>query len=212
MMRVREPRFWTALVVMGLSVFTIARSITLLRFGLEELVVDRSSPAAVLTPFEADPAIGYLARRDALALDRGENAKEKAAAASALLTATPLSGAVWLDLARARLGAGEGMAKVAGALVMSDLTVPNEARVMAARAVFGLPLWALSTPEARKSLVADLVGGWDETTVAERQALRAVFRAARAERREAVRARLLLLGKEAAPIAGALGLEPPPAR
>ena len=208
MIRAPELRFCTAFVVIGLSSFTIARSITLFRFGLAELAVDRSNAAAVLAPFEDDPAVGYLARREALAFGGHQDAREIAASASELLAATPLSGAAWLDLARARLGAGESMAKVASALAMSSLTAPNEARVMARRALFGLPLWPLLPPEARKSLIADLAGGWEETTRAERDALRAVLLTARPERREEMRAALLPLGKEADQIAGAVGLEP----
>jgi len=207
MIRVRELRFWTALLVMALAAFTIARSLSLLAYGVKELGLEPANVRERLGPFVDDPALGFLARRKTLELDRSDDAPARAASLEALLGLTPLSGDAWLELARVRLGAGYGLEKVASALAMSNVAAPNEAHVMAARAAFGLPLWRLLPPEERRSLIADLIGGWQFVGEAQRQALRAVFLTASEATRDEARAALGLAGREAAPMASALGLE-----
>jgi hypothetical protein len=123
---------------------------------------------------------------------------------------TPLKGGAWLELAMGTLASGEPIEKVAGGLMMARVTAPNEARQMAARAVFGLPLWESLPLDARGSLIGDLFSGWDFILEPDRQALRALFFVSPGETRENIRARLLLIGKPAMPIIKILGLAPPP--
>lgn len=206
MIPVRELRFWTALAAMALSVFSISHAVTLASYGLRELTADAATARVKLGPFIDDPAVGVLARAKLLELEPSEDPARRAADLRDFLTLTPLSGGAWLDLARARLGSGEPNEKVASALAMSNLVAPNESRLMAERAAFGLPLWPILPPEARKTLINDLTGGWGAMPDAERQGLTALFSVAGDQAREEARAMLLLAGGEGAAIAKALGL------
>jgi hypothetical protein len=203
-----QLRFWTALSVMGLSAFTIASSINLLAYGLQEPRIDAATANETLAPFASDRTVGFLARTKALELDRSLGAEARIAALSDLLSLTPLSGGAWLELARARLGAGAGIEKAASALAMAKLSAPNEAQAMAARAVFGLPLWRLLPPEDRKYLLDDLIGGFAAMSEPDRDALRAMFAAAGPKMRAEARAAHLVAGRDAAPVLSALGLGP----
>ena len=101
------------------------------------------------------------------------------------------------------------MASVANAFAMSALTGPNEAYVMAHRALFGLELWDKWPPEVRRGLIGDLLDGWIEFSEADRRELDANLTVAPDQSRNEILASLLLAGKQAEPIIAALDLAPP---
>ena len=193
-------------MAIALCAFAMWFAVTVLRYGLSEAGAEAATARQKLAPFIDDPAVGYLARANLLSLAETEDPVARIAALRDLLALTPLASGVWLDLAQARLENGEPSKKVVSALVLSQLTGPNEGQLMAGRAALALPLWAILPPPARNGAVADLLGGWRYVKEPERQALRAMFSVARQETREAARAALL---RRAAPtIAKELGLEP----
>lgn len=63
-------------------------------------------------------------------------------------------------------------------------------------------------PEARRSLIADLVGVWNEMDAAKRQELNALLTVASDQTRAEVLAALLLAGKPGAPLITGLDLTP----
>jgi hypothetical protein len=68
MMRVREIRFWTTLVVAALSLVTIGEGWSALRLGLAEALADPSTAEAWFVPFAGDGLVGDVAKRDLLLL------------------------------------------------------------------------------------------------------------------------------------------------
>jgi hypothetical protein len=210
MMRVHEVRFWTALVVGGLSAAVIAQGCVTLRFGAAEAFSDVASAEIRLQSFTGDDLVDDLAERDLLRLAPPASPQARADAVGALLGHAPVNGGAWLELAIARRGAGGSMESVAAALALSTMTSPNEARLMAGRVDFAAPFWTALPPDARRSLIADLVGGWGVLGGDERARLSAIFAAAPDRSGEEARAALLLSGAPGAAIARAL--TPPPAK
>lgn len=203
-MRVREMRFWTALVVGGLSAAAMAQGWTALRFGLAEALADATSAESRLQPFTGDDLVGDLAERGLLRFASPLSPHARVDAVGALLGRTPLNGGAWLDLAIARRATGASMESVAAALALSTMTGPNEARLMAGRAVFALPFWSALPPDGRRALIADLVGGWGALDSGERARLSAILANARDRPTEDIRAALLLNGPQGAIVANAL--------
>ena len=212
MIRLRSWNFWTVLVVSGLAFFTIARALPVARFGWNEALVDAQNADARLRLFVDAPAIGGMARRDLWQIVPSTDPAQASEDLGALLGRAPIAGREWVDLARARLVTGARLEQVASALAVSVVTAPNESQVMAARASFGLPLWASLPPDSRRGLVGDLLGGWGDLAQNDRDSLRAIFAAGPVRSRQEVLGALLLSGKAGAPIIAALGLvvEPPP--
>jgi hypothetical protein len=210
MIRVRHLRFWTALLIGTLCAYPLLRAIPLVTFGVGELLVDADTAAARLGGYVGSPSVGFLARPKLLALVEPEDSAQRAEDLTDLLSLTPISGANWLQLSVARYALGASPEKIASALALSNLTAPNEADVMAGRAVFGLPLWAALPPDSRRTLIVDLVGGWDSVDESGRAGLKAGLGIAPEKTRQEIRAALLLWGKAGAPIETALGLTPPP--
>ena len=210
MINIREARFWTALLVMGLCALTMSWALPTLQFGLASQWADARSAGAVLAATTGRAPVGPLAQRLWLQLGPPHAAKERVAALQTLLAAMPLSGGAWLDLAIARKEAGAPMQDVSSALAMSALTGPNEARFMAGRAFFGLPIWDQLPPDFRRTLIGDLVGGWSELGWSRAAALSAILTVASDQSRTEILAMLLLWGPPGEPIIKALDLAPPP--
>ncbi|MGH6844452.1 MAG: hypothetical protein ACRECU_06980 [Methylocella sp.] len=202
----RELRLLTAFAVIGTSFFALSMGVQLARFALTEMSAGGETRIR-LTTWTQTPGIAILARRD-LASEPGEaaDANERLAATADLLSRAPLDSAAWAMLAALRFASGAPAEKGVSALAMSNLTGPNEGRIMAARAVLALPLWRVLSPASRRWAVRDLVGGWAEVSEAGLTVLRASLRQQAAQTREEIRAALLLAGDGATPVAAALGL------
>lgn len=196
----------TALLVSALALFAILGAIPLLRFGVASVTPDEAASIARFSALADDPAVGALARARLIDSIEQDEGLLRAAELSEMLSRAPLSSGVWLDLARARFSGGGEPAKIFDALAMSQTTGPNEALVMAGRAIFGLPLWPLASPPTRKAIARDLVGGWFEVKDTRRMLLRVLLAQSRPATRVELRAELLAQGKDGAEIAARLGL------
>ncbi len=205
-----EFRFWTSFLVIGVCLFAISLAVPTLRYGLAGLSVDANSAHARLTPLTDDPVVGAFVRGDLAMIAPATNAISQIDNLVSLVADTPMAGGAWLDLAIARLHAGAEMEQVSKALALSTLTAPNEGRLMAGRASFAIPEWSRLPPDIQRTLIADLVGGWDEMDGVQRTDLDAELTVASALTRQQVRAALLLAGKAGSPIADALGLDSAP--
>ena len=208
MINIRELRFWTALLVVGLSVMAISSALPTLRFALAAQSADPQTAAERLQASTNEPPVAPLALRLMLVLAPPKAPAERVDALQSLIGLTPMASGAWLDLAIARQQAGQPMQDVASALALSSLTGPNEARFMAGRAVFGLALWEKLPPDVRRGLIGDLVAGWGEVDDARRQELNAILAVASDQTRAEIFAALLLAGKPAEPIISALDLAP----
>ena len=204
MIKVREPRFWTVVVVAGLSAFAIGQGVTALRFSLADLSAGRANLAARLTPFVGNTLVGDLAARKLLLSAPPAAPEDAVALVGKLLIQGPLDSGAWLDLAIARRAAAAPTESVATALALSATTGPNEQRIMVGRTLFALPFWTALPPDAKSALILDLVGGWPGIADDERTRLTAMLRDAPDAAGEQLRAALLLNGSEGAAIAAAL--------
>ncbi len=211
MLLIRDPRFASALVIIGVSAFAISRGVDLAGFAVAEMSADEATVATRLAPWTNARGIAILARRHILAEARDDELDMKArlAATADLLALAPLDGNAWAALAALRFASGAPAEKGSSALAMSDLTSPNEGWLMATRAVLAVPLWLVLPPDSRRAAVTDLVGGWSEVSGVQRTALRIALRQQSSRAREEIRAALLLAGEGAAPVAQALGLGAP---
>jgi hypothetical protein len=208
MLPLHEPRFWTALIVIGVSLFTISRGVDLAGFALADLSEDQPSMATRLGPWTAKPGVAGLAL-SRLVTDAPGDANAHRRWATDRLSRAPLDGDAWLLLAGLRFAAGEPAEQGATALAMSSLTTPNEGWIMARRGALALPLWLLLPPASRAGAASDLVGGWYYLPELERAALRAALGLRTPSPREEIRGALLLAG--GAHVAAALGLDAAPA-
>ena len=209
MIRFRDPRFWTSLVVIALAATALVNGVTVFRFALAEALTDASSAETRLRPFSNDATLGAIAHRDLIVVAPPADPRRQVADLADLLSDAPLSSGSWLDLAIARRAAGASTESVAAALAMSATTGPNEAVLMAGRASFALPFWSALPPDARRSLIGDLIGAWTVIDGAGRGRLAAILQNAPDGSGEEVRAGLLLNGDAGAQIASVL-LPPPP--
>ncbi|MCW2284304.1 hypothetical protein M2323_002147 [Rhodoblastus acidophilus] len=208
MINLRELRFWTSLLIAGLCVLAANLAVPALRYGLATSGADPQNVEVRMTPLFGETGVGVAARQFVLIFNYPKGFAERVGALKGFLSLKPLAAGGWLDLATASQKAGLPMAQVSSALALSTVSGPNEARIMAGRAVFGLPLWDKLPPDVRRGLVGDLVGGWEAVVEPERQELTALLAVASEKARSEILAALLLAGKPAAPIVSALGLEP----
>jgi hypothetical protein len=156
-MRVRDLRFLTAIVIVGMSAFAISQGLNIVRFrltqwaggdvrwwtevtGLASSAREKSLNRAVMPGDEE----GALKQRDKLIQ---------------LLSIQPMASVHWLSLSAMDVVAGQSPTQIAGALVLSALTGPNEGQLMIQRGIFGLSIWETLPPEVRATAVIDLTGG-----------------------------------------------------
>lgn len=207
MFSVRDPHLLTAFAVIGIAFFAMSKGVQLTRFALAEMPAGDEALGNRLAAWTHTPGIAGFARRHAVSeLGLAAGASERLAATADLLSRAPLDSGAWAMLAAMRFASGAPMEKGFSALSMSNLTGPNEGRIMAARAVLAIPLWRVLSQAGRRGAVSDLVGGWAEVTEARHSVLRVYLGQQAAQTREEIRAALLLAGDGAGAVAAALGL------
>jgi hypothetical protein len=210
MIRERHLRFISALLVLFVGAYTIARATTILSFARADASIEPDKIREKYGPFVDQPPVSYLARQRLTRLVPAEDGTQRIDELSDLLAETPADSISWLDLAKARAAENAGADKVVKALAMSSLTGPNESRIMAGRALFVFPLWSTMPPEARRAFAADVVGGWGSLTHEQRTAFRSNLQTEPEEMRQQIVAGLLLMGKEGTAVGRALGVLPAP--
>jgi hypothetical protein len=204
---VRAPRLLTALAVIGMSTFAMSMGVELTRFAFAEMLADDETLKNRVTAWTNTPGIAVFARRRVVSeLGEAGDANERLAATADLLSRAPLDSGAWAMLAAMRFASGAPVEKGVSALSMSNLTGPNEGRIMAARAVLAIPLWRVLPPLSRRWAVNDLVSGWAEVSEARHAVLRLLLRQQAAPARAEIRAALLLAGDGGGEVAAALGL------
>jgi hypothetical protein len=161
-MRILEPRFLTALVVVGACAVTAFRGGAFIAFSSARHAGAPGAAAEAMAAWTDVPGVGSTAREAALKrnvdpLD-SEQTRIQYERLTHLLSTRPLASPFWLSLAAQRLADGFSFEKVKNPLVLSTLTGPNENRVMTQRGIFGLWLWERLTPELRRSVINDIAG------------------------------------------------------
>jgi hypothetical protein len=87
-----------------------------------------------------------------------DGARKRGDDLTVLLSVRPLSSVDWLSLSGMRLVAGRNETEVLSALEMSWVTGPNEGSIMLHRGAFGVLLWEILPPVARKRVIDDVTG------------------------------------------------------
>ena len=198
MIRLTDTRVWTSLVVAALAILPIRHSFSAISFGLNDTSLSEQNVHAKLDSLTQERTVGLLARREIYRVAPGPDAAAAIESLSAMLALAPMASATWLELAYARRTAGSGIEQVVASLALSNLTGPNEARLMTARVIFALPLWSALPPDSRSNIVADIVGGWPFMDDSFRKSLRFIVANLSQHARQEFRAMLLLLGGKSA--------------
>src|SRR5262249_43283709 len=160
-MGLRDIRTLTALVVIGLSAWTISYGWSILRFSY--------ASATAISPEARPAAVGSWAGTRGIAGVALEASLTAAAAATDLdtlgargrqlaarLSGRPMSSMSWLSLASIRFLSGQPLDKVLAALTLSSVTGANEGQAMSRRGVFGLWQWENMPSHVRRQMAADL--------------------------------------------------------
>jgi hypothetical protein len=167
-------RWLTALAVLGLCGFALARGWEITRFAeARSRLGGHEKHTDVLKRWTAVPGLAEAALVASLArvTDSGdiEEAARRADGLTALLSVHPLSSTDWLSLSGMWLVTGQPYERVLRALAMSSLTGPNEGSVMLQRAIFGLLQWEVLPAAARQRTIADLAEALHATAVEDRE-------------------------------------------
>jgi hypothetical protein len=203
MIRVRELRFWTALIAIALCVVALDKGWALAQLGWAEAFADPANAEARLRPLVDEPLTGARAKLDLLSVTSAEPTR-RADDLVHLLSVSPLNGGAWLDLAIVRRSLGKSAESVATSLTMSTLTWPNEALTMAGRVQFAAPFWSALPPDTRRALIGDLVASWSVINQNSRSRLMAIWGADGDGQGQEIRAALLTRGAPGPQIAAAL--------
>jgi len=200
-------RFATGALMIGLAGIALVQSVTILRFAVADWTATGKDARERVAPFAHASAVAALARARMIEFDAHGDAAPPLGDIYALLDETPLDGGAWLQLAQALQASGSPTERVLAAMAMSHVTGPNEGRLMAERALFGLQFWALGSDDARARLVADIRGGWLLLSEERRRVLRDRLKEADAETRAEVESKLSRASADGAAIAAALDLD-----
>jgi hypothetical protein len=157
-------RFWTAITIIGICAFSVARGLSIAHFSLALMSIDSLEKGVeALHPWTVVPGVASTALKaelrekiDASVPKATDNRRE---ALSATLSIEPLSSVHWLSLSGMQLVTERPMEQVLESLELSMVTGPNEGYIMADRGTFGLSLWERLSPDLRKRVAVDLATG-----------------------------------------------------
>jgi hypothetical protein len=198
-MRVREIRFLTALVVIGLCLFGIARGWEIVRFRIAEAGLRTDgNPRELLGRWADVSGVASSALEASLpgASDPGDRqaAQRQLGQLAEILSLRPLSSTHWLSLSGTRFVLGQPTNKVIGALILSSMTGPNEGQIMLQRGAFELSLWELLSPELQKRALVDIAETlrlFTQLQAADRNNLKTVVASRTEDVRQTVRSQLM---------------------
>jgi hypothetical protein len=156
-----DIRFWTAIAMIGICGFSVARGWSIVHFSLAMENIDSLKNRAEIT--HAWGGVAGVAST-ALQTELGDkiDASDIKAANSRreglleILSIKPLSSYDWLLLSGMQLLTDQPMEQVLGSLKLSMLTGPNEGYVMVERGIFGVSLWESLSPDLKSRAAIDL--------------------------------------------------------
>jgi hypothetical protein len=158
-------RLLTAIAMIGICAFSVARGWSIAHFSLVVMSIDSSEKGAeALHPWTVVPGVASAAlsaklskKIDASAPKAADHRRE---VLSATLSIKPLSPVNWLSLSNMQLVTDQPMEQVLESLELSMLTGPNEGYVITDRGIFGFALWERLPQELKRRVALDLaVGG-----------------------------------------------------
>jgi hypothetical protein len=159
-----DIRFWTAITMIGICAFSVARGLGIVHFSLAMANIGSSeNRSEIIHAWTAVPGIASAALQSELT--EKINASDLKAAngrretLSAILSIKPLSSPDWLSLSGMQFITDQPMDQVLGSLLLSTMTGPNEGYVMADRGIFGASLWEDLSPDLKRHTARDLAVG-----------------------------------------------------
>ena len=155
-----DIRLLTAVVMIGLCAFAVARGWGIVQFSLalanahspekRAEIVDTwsSAPDVAATALQAD--VNYQ-------IDPSDQkvANRRRQSLSALVSIRPLSSYYWLSLSGLQFVTDQPMEQVFDSLELSMLTGPNEGYVIADRRFFGVSLWQRLSVDLKRRVASD---------------------------------------------------------
>ena len=156
-----DIRLWTAIVVIGLCGFAIARGITIVQFSLATANVEAAERRAeIANSWSAAPEVAATALQAVLSdqinpLDP-KAAERRRQLVAALVSIKPLSSYAWLALSGLQLITDQPMEQVFASLELSMITGPNEGYLMPERGIYGVSLWPRLPADLKRRVANDL--------------------------------------------------------
>jgi hypothetical protein len=155
-------RLLTAIVLIGICGFVVARGWSIVHFSVAMANIDESAkPAEIINTWTAAPDVTSAALRAKLRekIDTSDPkaAEDRREALWSMLSISPLSSDAWLSLSVTRLVMGLPMEQALKSLKLSVVTGPNEGKVMADRGTFGVSIWNSLTSDLKTRVAADLI-------------------------------------------------------
>jgi hypothetical protein len=154
-------RLLTAITIIGICAFSVARGWSIAHFSLALMSIDSLEKGAdALHPWTFVPGVASAALKAELrakidaSAPKATNSRREALAA--ILSIEPLSSVNWLSLSGMQLITDQPMEQVLESLELSMVTGPNEGYVMADRGIFGFSLWERLPPELKRRVAVDL--------------------------------------------------------
>jgi hypothetical protein len=154
----------TAIVVIGICGFSIARGFNIVHFSLA--MANANSPetrAEIANTWGAAPDVASAALQadlnyqiDPSDQKAGDHRRQTLFALAAI---EPLSSSNWLSLSGLQLVTDQPMEQVFDSLELSMLTGPNEGYLMRDRVIYGVSLWPRLSPDLKRHVAADLAFG-----------------------------------------------------
>jgi hypothetical protein len=157
-------RLLTAIVVIGLCGFSVARGLSIVHFALAMANANsQETRAEIANSWDAAPDVASAALHADLNYQI-DPADQKAAdhrrqTLFALAAIEPLSSSNWLSLSGLQLVTDQPMEQVFDCLELSMLTGPNEGYLMPDRGIYGVSLWVRLPPDLKRHVAADLAFG-----------------------------------------------------
>jgi hypothetical protein len=156
-MRIRAVRFLTAIAVIGICGFAVARGWSIVGFSLVMMDKPSESREERVRAWTAVPGVASEAWKAVLpTLSSTDSVRD---GYSAVLSIKPLSSPDWLWLSGLQVSTDRPIETVVESFELSMLTGPNEGEVMANRGIFGLSIWDALPARLKDRTVTDLVVG-----------------------------------------------------
>jgi hypothetical protein len=156
-----DIRFWTAIVLVGICGFSVARGWSIVHFSFATANIDVfENWTEAFRPWTAVPGVASVALQAELKEDINisdpKAANGRRETFSSILSIRPSSSLGWLSLAGLQWVTHQPQERVTGSFRLSMLTGPNEGYVMAERGIFGASLWESLPPDLKSRVVVDL--------------------------------------------------------
>jgi hypothetical protein len=188
-----DIRLWTAIAMIGICGFSVARGWGIVHFSLAMANIDSSEKRAeIVNTWSSAPDVASTALQADLTEDINPSdliaTTRRREVLSAILSIKPLSSMDWLSLSGLQQVTDQPMEQVFDGLKLSMLTGPNEGYLMAERGIYGVSLWERLSPDLKRRVAIDLA------TVEINDRIRAVLFAQPQQVRDELRAAMLATG------------------